>query len=148
MPLPVTAVYAALLTLWILYLAARTGMARRAQGVWLGDGGNERVLHESRAHGNAVETVPLTLVLMALAEGVGTPPIALHPLGLALLAARVLHGLYFFTGAKSVALRAAGAGGTMLVQLALAAGLLGHVLAGTASAAVALGVQIPAWSIA
>ncbi len=130
MPLPVTAVYAALLTLWIGGLALRVGLARTRHDVPLGDGGVPELLHATRAHGNAVETVPLTLLLMALAEGLGTPAIALHPIGLALLAARLAHGLYFFGGATVVWLRAVGAGGTMLVQLALALGLLGHVILG------------------
>ncbi len=132
MPLPITAVYAALLTLWILFLAVRVGRARSAEGVPIGDGGNQRVFHAVRAHGNAVETVPLALILMALAEGIGTPAFALHALGIGLVVARALHGLYFMTGATSLGLRAGGAAGTALVQLLLALGLIGHLLLGTA----------------
>ncbi|MEM9146466.1 MAG: MAPEG family protein [Pseudomonadota bacterium] len=124
--LPVTAVYAGLLTLWIIYLTVRVGQMRTRHKVSLGDGGERAVLHASRAHGNAVETIPLTLLLMALAESIGAPAIALHLLGLGLVAARVLHGMYFFGGARVLALRSVGMGLTALVQLVLALGLLAH----------------------
>lgn len=128
MTLPVTAVYAGLLTFWIIYLAARVGGARRRHGVSLGDGGVTELLHACRAHGNAVETVPLALLLMALAEAIGAPPVALHPLGVALVAGRVIHGLYFFRGASELALRAIGMGLTVLATALLALGLLAHGL--------------------
>lgn len=125
-PMPVTALYAGALTLWILYLAWRVGAARQRQGVLLGDGGDPEVLREMRAHGNAIETIPLTLLLMALSEGLGAPPEALHLTGLGLAAGRVAHGLYFFGGAVALRLRALGMGLTMIVQAALALGLVVH----------------------
>lgn len=130
MPLPVTAVYAGLLTLWIIWLAVLVGGARTRHGVSYGDGGVDEVARLVRAHGNAVETVPLTLVLMALAEGLGAPAVALHPLGIGLVAGRVLHGLYFVRGARERPLRGAGMGLTVLVQLVLALGLMAHAVLG------------------
>lgn len=128
MDLHITALYAGLLTIWIFFLAARVGSARRKANVLLGDGGDKGVLIASRAHGNAVETVPLTLLLMALAEAMGAPAIALHLAGLGLLVGRLVHGYYFISGAEVLIYRMIGMMLTILVQLALAAGLIGHAL--------------------
>lgn len=126
MALAVTAIYAGVLSLWIVYLAARVGKARRQHRVLLGDGGVEAVLHACRAHGNAVETIPLALLLMALAEANGAPALALHLVGLVLVAGRAIHGAYFFGGARVLMLRIAGIWMTVLVIVVLALGLLGH----------------------
>ncbi len=50
-----------------------------------------QLLRRMRVHANFAEYVPLALILMALAESLKAPSILLHLLGLALIAARVIH---------------------------------------------------------
>ncbi|MEO0621696.1 MAG: MAPEG family protein [Pseudomonadota bacterium] len=126
MPLTVTAIYAGVLTLWIIYLAWLIGQARRKHKVSLGDGNVPELTQLCRAHGNAIETIPLALVLMALAETLGAPGAALHPLGLLLVVGRVVHGVYFFRGARELRLRVLGMMATVTVLGVLAFGLLAH----------------------
>jgi uncharacterized membrane protein YecN with MAPEG domain len=90
-PLAITSVYAALCGLLVLVLAWRVVEVRRSAGVGLGDGGHEGLRRRIRAHANAVETIPIALILLALAEAGSTPTWALHLAGAALVISRVLH---------------------------------------------------------
>jgi uncharacterized membrane protein YecN with MAPEG domain len=87
----VTPFYAGLLALWFFVLSARV-MQRRQDGIWLGDGGDPRMLRVIRGHGNFAEYVPLILLLMAMLELGRTSIYVLHALGIALLVSRLLHG--------------------------------------------------------
>lgn len=90
MPLPLTALYGAILALIILALGINVTVHRVKLQVPLGDGGNPQMLRMIRLHGNAVEYLPLALTLMALYELNGGMPIALHIIGIALIAARLI----------------------------------------------------------
>jgi len=129
MPLPVTALHAGLLALWIIYLTMRVVRRRVAAQISIGDGGDAALAHLVRAHGNAVETIPLALILLGLAEAAGAPALVLHALGLALLAGRLLHGAAFLGAARSLRLRVAGMMLTLGMIAATALGLIGHALA-------------------
>lgn len=126
--LPVTALYAGLMGLWLIYLSLGVIRLRWRHRVSLGDGGVPALERASRAHGNAVETVPITLLMLALAEGLGAPGWVLHPLGIGLVVARVLHGVHFLTDRPGLGLRQAGMVLTFLVMGLLALGLVGHGL--------------------
>ncbi|MEM1344995.1 MAG: MAPEG family protein [Pseudomonadota bacterium] len=128
MPFDITAVYAGVLGLWVVALAAIVGMTRDRLDVLVGDGGLPELTHKIRAHGNAVETIPLALILIGLAEGLAAPGWLLHLLGLALVVGRVLHGLYFLKGATTVALRASGIALTLGVIVLAALTCLGYGL--------------------
>ncbi len=91
MSLTVTALYAGSLALWFLVLSYRV-VGRRRAGISLGDGGDPGMLRVVRGHANFAEYVPLALIMLAILELGGTPPVVLHVLGLALLAGRLLHG--------------------------------------------------------
>ncbi len=91
MPLAVTPIYAGLLGLMLIALAVLTIRARMRAKVSIGDGGDAGLAHAIRAHGNFTEYAPLGLILLALAELQGAPALALHLLGLALVAGRVAH---------------------------------------------------------
>jgi len=88
MPLPITALYAALLALIILALGINVTVHRVKLHVAIGDGGNPEMLRMIRLHGNAIEYVPLALTLMSLYELNGGLPVALHVAGIALIAGR------------------------------------------------------------
>ncbi|GAA5524457.1 inner membrane protein YecN [Microbulbifer aestuariivivens] len=87
----VTAFYAALCALLILALAFRVVRFRRTAKVGLGSGGKHAANILIRAHANAVEYVPLALLLLLLAELNGLAASWLHVLGGTLVIARLLH---------------------------------------------------------
>ena len=89
--MPVTALYASLLALLFVYLAVRVIQLRREGRVAVGDGGKPLLLRRMRVHANFAEYVPLSLILMALAESLHTWQWLLHLLGIALLVGRISH---------------------------------------------------------
>jgi uncharacterized membrane protein YecN with MAPEG domain len=89
--MPITALYASLLTPLFLVLSIRVIRARRGAKVTVGDGGNAMLVRRMRVHANFAEYVPLALVLMLLAESLATSPWLLHALGIALVAGRLAH---------------------------------------------------------
>lgn len=88
---PTTAVYAALLSLLYIGLAARVVRLRVRLHISLGDGGDDRLLRAVRVHAHFAEYVPFALLLMLLLELNGTPAAALHAYGILLLLSRVVH---------------------------------------------------------
>jgi len=86
----VTAFYASVLAALIVTLGINVTIHRAKLGVPIGDGGNVEMLRMIRLHGNAVEYVPLGLLLMLAFEINGGRHWALHAAGIALVAARVL----------------------------------------------------------
>lgn len=90
--MPVTLLYAGLLSLVFLVLSARVVLMRGVGGPSLGDGGNPVMLRRIRAHANFAEYVPLLLLMIGFLEASGLSAPVLHGLGATLLVARVLHG--------------------------------------------------------
>ncbi|MBD8526582.1 MAPEG family protein [Pseudomarimonas arenosa] len=88
---PISALYIALGALLLLGLTFRVIAARRASKIGLGDGGDKRLLGAMRVHGNAVETLPIQLLLLVMLEWSGVAPIWIHLLGTAVLLSRGLH---------------------------------------------------------
>jgi uncharacterized membrane protein YecN with MAPEG domain len=129
MPLPVTALYAGLMGLWLLALGFEVMRRRRRHDVSVGDGGVGALELAVRAHGNACEYVPVALILLGLAEGMGAPGWVLHVFGLMLVAGRLLHGGYFLAGAQRLNIRIVGMLLTVGMIGALALGLVFHALA-------------------
>lgn len=117
---PVTAVYASLLVFLHLYLALRVVRARRRNRVGLGDGGNKEVLHAMRVQTNAIENIPLFLILLLVFELNGGAVWLIHSLGLAFLASRLLHLWGFGRRYGTSFGRYWGAVGTFVVLTALA----------------------------
>jgi len=64
---------------------------RRVARVALGDGGDSNLMRRMRIQANFAEYVPLALLLLALAEGQGSPAWAVNLLGLMLVAGRAIH---------------------------------------------------------
>jgi uncharacterized protein len=118
---PITGFYAALLALLLVALAFRVIVMRWRTKTGIGDGGDRGLARAIRVHGNAIEYVPIALVLMLVAELGHSSPTLLHSCGIALVAARVLHatGLSRTSGASLE--RVAGTVTTFTVIAALAA---------------------------
>jgi uncharacterized membrane protein YecN with MAPEG domain len=89
MTVSITALYAGILALIVIALAINVTAHRVKLRVPLGDGGNAQMRRMIRLHGNAAEYIPLALVLMAIYELNGGGHMALHIIGVALIAGRV-----------------------------------------------------------
>jgi hypothetical protein len=126
--MPITGLYAALLSLILLFLWSRVSAARMKNGIALGDGDDPELTYRIRRHANFVEHVPLALILFAVIERGGSRPAILHALGATLVVARVLHPLGIGAIKTPNPLRAAGAGGTFLVILVAAAVALAQLV--------------------
>jgi uncharacterized membrane protein YecN with MAPEG domain len=115
--LPISLVLAGGLALINIWLSFRVGAMRRAAGVSVGDGGDERVVRRMRAHANFAENAPLTLVMVALIEFAAGGSVWLWAMAALFLLARVAHGLGMDAWPAG---RPIGAGLTALLQLLLA----------------------------
>ena len=87
----ITGLYAALCALLIIILAVRVVAYRRSAKIGLGDGENPELRKRIRAHGNAIEYVPLGLLLLLILELNMTAPILLHAFGILLVLGRIFH---------------------------------------------------------
>jgi uncharacterized protein len=119
-PAPITGLYAALCALVVLALALRVILLRWSTKTGIGDGGDRRLTRAIRIHGNAIEYVPLALILMLLAELSGARPVLLHGCGIVLVAARVVHALGLARTAGVSIGRSLGVTATFVVILLLA----------------------------
>jgi hypothetical protein len=130
----VAALYAGLAALLALALAANAARARGRARVAFGDGGGDAALLRAiRAHGNAVENLPLGLLILVLSELLGAPGWVVHALGLALIGGRVAHAVHCLAAPENLALRGLGMALTFAVLGAGGLGLVGHALAGGAA---------------
>jgi uncharacterized protein len=120
MLLPITAIYAALLAVFLIILLFPVIKLRNSLRVGLGDGGKSELQQAMRAHGNAVECIPIFLVLLGIFELNHGPALALHIFGAVFLLARLAHaaGLYASSGASKG--RVGGMAVTITVLLLLA----------------------------
>lgn len=120
MALPITAFYAGVLALWIIFLLFQVVKFRRGKGVSLGAGGDELGERLIRGHGNATETIPIFLIMLGLAEGIGTAGWFLHIVALAFCIGRVVHGVHFMEVREGFKLRFYGMVTTLLATVVLA----------------------------
>jgi hypothetical protein len=89
----ITALYAGLAGLMLLFLSWRVTRFRRSESIGLGDGGNKALTMAIRVQANFVEyTFPILFLILVL-ELNGFTPTKIHALGIALIAARLLHAL-------------------------------------------------------
>ena len=89
----ITSIYASLSALVIVKLAVSIIKLRRKNQVSIGDGGNEALQLAIRTHANAVEWIPIALLLLLTLELNGAPAILIHILGATLLIGRILHAM-------------------------------------------------------
>ena len=116
----ITGLYAALAALLVVFLAARVIAHRISSGVGVGDGGDNDLIRRVRVHANAVETLPIGLLLLLLVELNQTQPIVVHVFGTALILGRVLHAWGLSRHSGSSPGRAIGMALTLLAMLLMA----------------------------
>lgn len=119
--LPITSLTALCAALLILVLTIKVVRLRRRDGVVLGDN-DDRVLQKAiRGQANAVEQLPIALILMGLAEVQGGNPVLLTITAVVLLTGRVMHAVYFAIHGSHWRLRMYGMLLTFIAQIALIA---------------------------
>lgn len=89
----ITSIYASLAALLIVRLSLAVIKLRRKNRVSVGDGGNEALQLAIRAHANAMEYIPIALILLLTLELNEAPKIVIHVLGATLLIGRTLHAM-------------------------------------------------------
>jgi len=87
----ITGLYAGLAALLILVLACRVMLRRRDTRTGIGDGGDHELVKRIRAHANAIEYLPIGLLLLLVIELNQTQPLFVHVFGISLLVGRALH---------------------------------------------------------
>lgn len=86
-----TTIYLALSAFLIIFLALRVIRLRRSYNIPYGDGGNNELKVAIRMHANAIEYLPISLLLlMAFEINMGTIWV-IHLLGIVLVVGRLLH---------------------------------------------------------
>ncbi|HEX2019655.1 MAG TPA: MAPEG family protein, partial [Aurantimonas sp.] len=120
-------IYTGLAILILIWLAIQTGRVRQAEKVFMGDGGNPRMIRIMRGHANALEFIPPTLIAMLLLALSGAPALLIHVLGLMLVAGRFIHAWHFAAADAPLWQRIAG---TALSFLALGGAALAVLVAG------------------
>ena len=91
MQLAIVPYHAAGLALLFVLLSINAIRGRREHGIALGVSGNGDLERRVRVHGNFAEYAPFALLLIAMAEIRGTPPLVLHALCVSLLFGRLSH---------------------------------------------------------
>lgn len=118
--LPISSLFAALLSIMLVFLSLIVIVTRMKTKIDLGDGDNAQLIRRIRAHGNFVEYAPIGLIVLGLTEASGAGATWLWTLGTLLLAGRILHA----TG-MIVVIQPLRVAGTMLTNWSL---LLGAAL--------------------
>jgi len=91
MTLPITALYGAVLALIFVAMSSYVIAMRARTDTLLGAGSDPRMMVAIRRHGNMAEYLPFALLIIGLAESLGTAPLWLHVSGALLILGRLLH---------------------------------------------------------
>lgn len=94
-PLTITSLTAGALTLILVLLAFNVSFKRRELNNPLGDGNDKDLLRRMRAHGNAVEYIPMAVILLGLIEVAGAPSLWVWGLAVTIVLGRVCHAIGF-----------------------------------------------------
>lgn len=127
--LPLTSLFAGLLTLLYIVLAVRIIRLRWKERVGIGTGESLPLKAAVRVHGNFSEYVPLGLILLGLMELNGASDMLMFGLGGLLFVARVFHAIGLTKSIGVSIYRTIGVLGTFAMLLLSAGFLLGSVVA-------------------
>jgi uncharacterized membrane protein YecN with MAPEG domain len=117
---PVSALYAGLLALLLLVLAARVSLLRSKLNVGMGHGNDASLARAIRVHGNAVEWILPMLALFLIAEIDGASRGFLHVCGATFVVGRIAHAVGLSRTSKASRGRFWGTAASWLVIAALA----------------------------
>ena len=122
----ITALYAGIAALMLVWLSLRVSLRRIALKSSYGDAGDRQLGTAIRLQGNFTEYVPMALILMALAELQGAPGWVIHGFGVALIGARIVYFIGYGTTPPKPLLRQIGMTVTYLLLLVEGLAVLGH----------------------
>ena len=122
------AIWTALNTFILIWLAVNVGKRRQQGRVSIGDGGYAPLIRALRGQANFVEYVPMALLMLTLAALQGAPALAIHAGGAILTAGRLVHAMHFIAEDAPGWQRMYGTLATLLVLVGGALGLIGHAL--------------------
>ena len=91
-------IYASLAAFWIVWLSLNVIKVRRAKQVSVGDGGDIELITAMAAQSNALEYLPISLLLLFALEYNGGFIVVVHVFGLLLLVGRVIHARAILAG--------------------------------------------------
>lgn len=128
--LPITMLFAGLLTLLYFVLSVNIIRLRWRDRVGIGTGDSQDLKVAVRIHGNFAEYVPLSLVLFVLMEWHGAASTLLYVLGGVLFVARICHALGLTMSVGPSWARTVGVLGTFSVLLMQAGYLIGAFIGG------------------
>ncbi|MFU0507691.1 MAPEG family protein [Pseudaminobacter sp. NGMCC 1.201702] len=120
--------YAALNMVILLWLAIATARLRNKHRVWIGTGGVEHLTRTMRGHANAIENIPMTIILLLIAALLGMPVLILHVLGATFTLGRAIHAWHFIDEHGARWQRVVGFGLSGVVTVTTLLGVLGYVL--------------------
>lgn len=141
MVLTVTLTIAAACAVINLWLGFRL-VGRRLGGIAVGDGGDDRMLRDMRAHANFTEYAPFVLILMGLIELSRGPSVWLWAIGAAFVVARLAHPIGMRLSGRNLP-RAGGALLTWAVLALLAGWAIAIVLDDRSAARTGVPVVTP-----
>ena len=87
----ISVIYAVVSAILIIQLSFQVIKTRRKLQISVGDGNNEEMQTVQGAQSNAIEYLPISLILLFYLEFNGAGPWLIHLLGIALVAGRVIH---------------------------------------------------------
>lgn len=122
------ALYAALNSFILFGLTVATGQVRRRYRVLVGDHGVPQLVRVMRGHANAIETMPMMILMMMASALLGGSAIVIHVLGICFTAGRSLHAWHFAHAEAPRWQRAWGFGASALAMLVMAVGILGQAV--------------------
>jgi hypothetical protein len=99
LPIQISALYAAIMGLFVIYMAKRVTDVRQVIKGQADESQKLSLNVARRAHGNAIEYIPIALILLALAEMNGWSVYWIHGLGSMFVLARFSHGYGFIKSA-------------------------------------------------
>ncbi|KFN51096.1 MAPEG family protein [Arenimonas composti] len=115
----ITLFYAALCTLLVIALALRVIVARLRLRIGIGDGGNPVLQKRIRVHANAIEYLPLALLLLGGMELNGYEDAVIHVFGCTLFISRLLHAWGLSRSSAASPGRFLGTALTLLLMVAM-----------------------------
>ena len=86
-----SAIYAVIATFLLFWLTMQVIKQRRSHKIALGDGGIPELKGAIGAHGNAVECIPIFLILLFVLEYNGGHLLLVHALGIVFIVGRLIH---------------------------------------------------------
>ena len=87
----ISVIYAVISALLIIYLSLNVIKSRRKHQISVGDGGNEALQTAQGAQFNAIEYLPISLILLFYLEYNGAGTWIIHLAGIALITGRIVH---------------------------------------------------------